>query len=485
MATPDELGVGADEPLPVGTVVEMADDVAYERGGILVGGSPTRVLRLSGPGRDALAEITGGPIASPGAAQLGRKLTDTGLAAARAQPVVDAPTVTVVVPVRDRETQLDRCLDAVGDAFPVVVVDDGSVAPGRVAAVAGRHRATVLRHPAPRGPAAARNAALGVLGSAVVAFVDSDCVPPAGWIPALLGHFADPLVAAVAPRIVGVTEGGGGIETAVGWASPLDMGPRSGPVAPRTRLPYVPAAALLVRRCVLVDGFDEDLRYGEDVDLVWRLVESGWRVRYDASVAVGHAEPASLAQRSARRYHYGTSAAPLARRHPGTLARLSLAPGPAATVAALALGRPDLSALAFAATTVEVWRRTGRTGLPPRTAVLLSARGVWRTWVATGRWCQQLAWPLLAAAALRPGGVGWRRRVTRRSLVASLALTPALVDLGHLPRRWADARSMAAASVEQAAYGAGVVRGCLREGVLEPVLPAVTGSGTSARPSRV
>ena len=49
----------------------------------------------------------------------------------------------------------------------------------------------------------------------------------------------------------------------------------------------MPTAALVVRRAVLEDGLDTALRYGEDVDLVWRLHDAGWRVRYDPAVVVG------------------------------------------------------------------------------------------------------------------------------------------------------------------------------------------------------
>ncbi len=56
--------------------------------------------------------------------------------------------------------------------------------------------------PANVGPAGARNAGLAAVHSPLVAFVDSDCVPADGWLGPLLGHFDDPVVAAVAPRIV-------------------------------------------------------------------------------------------------------------------------------------------------------------------------------------------------------------------------------------------------------------------------------------------
>jgi len=53
-------------------------------------------------------------------------------------------------------------------------------------------------------------------------------------------------------------------------------------------VPFVPSACLLIRRNCFGDGFDETLRYGEDVDLVWRLHDRGWLVRYVADVAVTH-----------------------------------------------------------------------------------------------------------------------------------------------------------------------------------------------------
>ena len=74
-------------------------------------------------------------------------------------------------------------------------------------------------------------------------------------------------------------------------ARPLDLGPVEGRVRARTRVSYVPAAAVVVRTTPSgeVGGFDEDLRVGEDVDLVWRLDEAGWRCRYEPAAAVTHA----------------------------------------------------------------------------------------------------------------------------------------------------------------------------------------------------
>jgi glycosyltransferase involved in cell wall biosynthesis len=112
------------------------------------------------------------------------------------------------------------------------------------------------------GPAAARNDGLRHVTTEFVAFLDSDCVAPPDWIERLGGHFDDPSVAAVAPRIKALD----------GRRSLLDMGAEPAEVG--RRVTYVPAAALIVRRAA-EPRFDPALRYGEDVDLIWRLTKRG------------------------------------------------------------------------------------------------------------------------------------------------------------------------------------------------------------------
>ena len=218
---------------------------------------------------------------------------------------MSAGEVDVVVPARDRVERLNACLAAL-NGLAVTVVDDCSSDGLAVAAVAAQHGARVVRREECGGPAAARNTGLAATQRPFVAFVDSDCVVDADELLTVAGHLADPCVAAVAPR---VSEGDA--------SSPLDLGPHEALVRPGSPVPFVPTTALVVRRTAVrdVDEFDEDLRYGEDVDLVWRLTAAGWSVRYDPSVVVGHASPRSRTARLHRRYRYGTSAGALARRH--------------------------------------------------------------------------------------------------------------------------------------------------------------------------
>lgn len=89
------------------------------------------------------------------------------------------PKVSVVIPVHNREKLVGRAIASVlrqteGD-FELLVVDDGST-DGTVARVqaVGDRRLRLIRHPANRGAAAARNTAIRAARGAFVAFLDSD-----------------------------------------------------------------------------------------------------------------------------------------------------------------------------------------------------------------------------------------------------------------------------------------------------------------------
>ena len=200
-----------------------------------------------------------------------------------------------------------------------------------------------------------------------MAFVDANCEPEPGWLEALLPHFADPRMAAVAPGSSRSPTGGARrpVDHEAGamsdrtptshgsalprWlaayeavASPLDLGAREATVRPRSPVAYVPTAALVVRRAALEElgGFDETLPFGEDVDLVWRLVAAGWTVRYEPGAAVRHpirpggGPGCASATATARR------PPPLARRHGPAVAPAVVSPWTAAAWALVAAGHP-------------------------------------------------------------------------------------------------------------------------------------------------
>src|SRR5262249_36419988 len=355
--------------LPAGFGVAIDPGTRQLDTGTLFGGTPARVLRLSAAGRSALAELRAGPVRNTAAGRLARRLTDAGLAHPRPPELASRPDVTVLIPVRDRAVLLDRCLSALGRDYPVLVVDDGSADPGAVADVAAAHGAALVRRPVSGGPGAARNTGLPGVTTDLVAFLDSDCLPGPGWIERLAAHLADPAVAAAAPRMVAVPAGPSWAGRYATAPCCLDPGGTQAPAGPGTPGAYLPTRALVARRAALIPAagaggvFDPALRWGEDVDLVWRLHAAGWRIRYDPAVRVSHHEPRGWAALLARRFRYGTSVAPLALRHPGQVPPLVLHPWPALTLARLLAGRPGVAGLGFAGAGLAKPRPARRAGM--------------------------------------------------------------------------------------------------------------------------
>jgi len=457
----------ASTPFPGSfTLTEDASTREFDRGTVLLGGSPLRLFRISDRARQVVALWrAGGAVGNRRPEQLlARRLVSAGsFVPQRGGGALGLGDVTVVVPVRDRPAQLDRVLDALGN-LACIVVDDASADAGASKEVTERHGARFVGLATNVGPAGARNAGLAFVHTALVAFVDSDCVPADGWLGPLLGQFDDPLVAAVAPRIVRA-----GLPARYETArSSLDRGGRAGPVRPGSRIPFVPSAALVVRADVALgpDLFDAALRGGEDVDLVWRLGEAGWDVRYEPSSTVAHEGPATLRAFLARRTFYGTTAAPLARRHGAALAPVHLS-GWSLAVWSMLLGRRPVLALAALAASVAILanRLRGLVRDPVGVAAHIAGGGTIRAALPTLASLTRAWSPALVV------GLVFRRT---RSLSAVALLVPALSDWGADRQGLDPARAVAVHVADDVAYGTGVWVGCARERTLVPLIPRVS-----------
>ena len=479
MALSPEAGL-----LPVGFGIRLDSDTRSSADGrTLIGGAPMRRLRLTEHAAKLLAELrTGVPVTRLAARRLGRRLCDAGIAHPVPPPGGPDPAeVTCVVPVRDDPGGLAALLGSLDSHQPapggLTIAEDGSRDPDEIAALATRWNARLIQRTAARGPAGARNDGWRASPTPIVAFLDADVEVGPDWLAPLLAHFADPTVAAVAPRV----RAPGSPQDALGGfereCSPLDMGARPSGVAPRRRVRYVPSAALLFRRDVLEDlgGFDEDLRVGEDVDLVWRAVAAGWTVRYEPSVEVSHRNRPSWAALARQRFGYGTSAAPLALRHPRTLAPLEMAPWGLATWAALALGGRRGTLPAAAITAVAIGRLHGRLASGDGTPPAEVARIVLGGQLASGRQVAvavRRAWlPLLGVAAAWP----WGRRLATAALVAEPLASWLTRRPGIGPLRWT-----AATLLSDASYCAGVWRGALAERSTTALRPRLAGDRAPA-----
>jgi mycofactocin glycosyltransferase len=463
--------------LPDGFAVQVDRRVkVLGQGSALLGGSPTRLLRLAPVAQDMLDD---GRLKVHDAlsAELARTLLDATVAHPRPAGGPSHRDVTVIIPVRDNPCGLRRLVASLRD-LRIIVVDDGSSKPIEQEDFVGAHsNIEVLRHPHSRGPAAARNTGLGACKTGFVAFLDSDVVPRRGWLEALLGHFCDPTVALVAPRIVGLPQTDHLVGRYEAVRSSLDLGQREAPVIPYTSVSYVPSAAIICRTASLreIDGFDETLRSGEDVDLCWRLVELGARLRYEPIALVAHDHRTEFRDWVARKAFYGGSAAPLSVRHPDKIAPLMIS-GWALTAWILMAVGSSFGYLGSLLVTGLTGRRMAKTMQGPDTriwdVVMVATRGLWSAALQLASAICRHYWPiaLLAAIAFRQC----------RRVVLIAAVVDGVVD-------WASRRASAEDDakpiglltylllkrVDDLAYGLGLWYGVVRERNIGPLKPQI------------
>ena len=189
---------------------------------------------------------------------------------------------SVVIPVRNRTDDLERCLSCVlsqsinDGTFEVLVCDDGSdeaIASQLEVMCANDVRVRYLKQEH-KGPAAARNLGAAHARSAIVVFTDSDTLPQPGWLAAILEPFESSDIIAVE----------GPVRPPRPSQSPLEEAPRNeGGVHLTANMAY--------RRSTLVTvgGLDEQfpLPAFEDVDLALCAAKHG-KIAFAAEALVIH-----------------------------------------------------------------------------------------------------------------------------------------------------------------------------------------------------
>ncbi len=420
----------------------------------VIAGSPLRIFRLTDGGARVISDAATADL-EPTPTQ--QALLDRFVDAGALHPIptsgpVTGPfttaDVTVVVPAYNRIPTWATA--------QTIVVDDDSSPP-----LAGAQS----RHATNRGPGAARNTGLAQVTTPLVAFVDSDVsLADEHWLEPLLAHFADERVALVAPQVQSAP-GATWLAAYEQRNSPLDLGDEPARITAGTRVSYVPAAAIVCRVDAVraIGGFDECLRTGEDVDLVWRLLAEGHRCRYEPRSVVLHQPRTTLAALLRQRFGFGQSATPLAIRHPGALAPVRVNVW-SAIVWALVLLRRPLLALTVLAGAIAALARKLR-AIPPMESARLAGLGT----VAAGR---QLAdattrvwWPiaLLTATTVR------RSRLPIAAAVIAPAAAAAIRQRSKQPLVDAPVQLL-----DRMAYGAGVWAGAASARDFAALLPQIS-----------
>ncbi len=440
------------------------DLLRRDGGKVLMGGSPFRLLQLRKAGSEQINTwFAGAPIGSgTSATNLARRIINNGMAhpvppsyikppsikppsikppsknpsskKATDQNLVDIeqpggggvdPEITIVIPVKDDLRGLIVTLDDLSKSsdlsLPIIVVDDGSRIPITGRLLGAPDHVQIIRNNVARGPGSARNRGFEGVGTQLVAFVDAGVRLDCGDLLQLAQHLADPDVVAAAPRVRSWhDEDQSAIAQYERGHSPLDLGQQPAAVKPGSRVSYVPSACLIVDAAVLQTlgqasfVFDPGLRYGEDVDLEWRLNREG-SIRYDPSVVVTHPPRPDIVTFARQRIGYGSAAAALTERHGPIVAPFRSSRWSMAVLVLLLTGHPALAGLVGARSTILTSQRL-RGRLPDHQieAVRLSTVGHVTSGIALGQTAIRSWWPAalagLAVPLLRPPVlrlIGW------------------------------------------------------------------------------
>jgi glycosyltransferase involved in cell wall biosynthesis len=232
--------------------------------------------------------------------------------------VSPAPSVSVVVPTRNRPAALAACLEALAAQrardFEVVVIDDGGSAPLEpvVEAVADRLPVILLRQDG-MGPAGARNRGAARARGALLAFTDDDCRPDPDWLVRIRERCDEHPGAGAGGTTVNVLTGAPWSETAqlitdLGYATFNRDVDDAGFFASNNLA--LPAAGFRA-----IGGFDPSFTTAEDRDLCDRWTASGRRLLAAPGAVVRHAH--GLGAREFIRVHmrYGRGAYRFHRAH--------------------------------------------------------------------------------------------------------------------------------------------------------------------------
>ena len=447
--------------------------VERDGGNFLVAQTPLCALRLNASLTALVRRGLGGPLTPETAAETAvlELLTAKGFVErvrnVEGQPAT-FPTVSIVIPVKDRADELQRCLASIDrvdypqDLLQIIVVDDGSR--DGSASVARESGALVVPSGGTgRGPAAARNVGARAATGDILAFIDSDCTASAGWLAELLPAFNDPKTVAVGGEVSGMCTASA-VDRYESVMSSLSLGSRERSGSTGDDTFYLPSCNLLVRRraFLAVGGFADDMHVGEDVDLTWRLRDNGWTISYLPVGEVFHEHRSTVRSFMSRRFDYGTSEGMLQLLHPHRHKRMVIPPL-LALLLALCITAPftgwttlllAAGVLAVDAATVRV--RFYRRGIPIGLSALLGGR-----LRALGSLVYYLSYhlvryyaiPLIVIALFFP--LFW---VVPIGVLGCAARVDHAIKKPPLPF----VRFAGVYLLEQLAYGAGVFWGCLR-----------------------
>ena len=227
----------------------------------------------------------------------------------------DHPSISIIVPTRNRPRALAQCLASLAnleyprDEYDVVVVNDGGDGDPALAMreIDQRLRVSVvtIEH---GGPAAARNAGIKASHGDCLAFIDDDCEADRDWLSALARRLGDHPDSVIGGRVVNSLEGN---RYSRASQNLQDFLYRWYHEERRGSLPFFTSNNIAVSRRTLdsIGGFDTYFPFAsEDRDWCDRALLAGCDLVYAPEARVRHSHDLSFASFLGQHFRYGQGA---------------------------------------------------------------------------------------------------------------------------------------------------------------------------------
>lgn len=233
-------------------------------------------------------------------------------------------TYSVVIPAYNEERRIGECLAAVyqGDRKPeeVIVADGGST--DKTVKIAESFGARVVEN-SKKHAAGGRNKGIKMAKGDVIVFLDADCIPEKGWLKNIAKAFAEE------PDLDGL---GGYIEPAAPlnryekfWGElslkiVMSYGDTPYYVKEKTlNDAFITASCAYKRRLLIrLKGFSNFFaNNAEDIDLCWRALDAGAKLKYVPDVRIKAHSPTDLSGIRKKSFRDGYSSSKLQKRYGG------------------------------------------------------------------------------------------------------------------------------------------------------------------------
>jgi len=197
------------------------------------------------------------------------------------------PFVSFIIPTKNEETNIERCLRSIlaldypKDRYEIIVADGHSE--DRTCEIAQSLGAKVINNDKIIQSAARNIGAINAAGD-LIAFIDADIILDPEWLKRAITHFNDPEVAAVG-NFPGIADDADWIEKV--WFFHIKSKHAGKDLS---RVDWLASANIIFDKetFMKIGGFDESIRYAEDVDIGLRVTIGGYRIILDPGLESTH-----------------------------------------------------------------------------------------------------------------------------------------------------------------------------------------------------